>query len=184
LATGYLAGASAQTADVRPAEGRPDVEQLKTAFSRFPAGVVVVTSAFPGGEFVGATVSSFTSLSFTPPLVALGLAEQSKTLSAILERGHFAVHIVAEPQCQVAMHFASKSADKFDTMPHEVSRYGVPLLTAFESRLECVLDCAHPAGDHQLLIGRIHEIVIGEQDTSAVVWFQRGFRLVDPTSAT
>jgi 3-hydroxy-9,10-secoandrosta-1,3,5(10)-triene-9,17-dione monooxygenase reductase component len=183
VTTGYSVDACARAVDICPEEEQPDIEQLKSAFGRLPAGVAVVTSALPDGEFVGATVSSFTSLSFDPPLVVLGLAEQSKTLAAILGRGHFGVHIVAAPQRDLAMRFASKSPDKFASVSHEVSRYGVPILTEFETRLECALEHAQPAGDHQLLIGRVRDVVVCKQNTSAAVWFQRAFHLIDPASA-
>ena len=157
-------------------EAPPDIAQLKAAFSRLPAGVVVVTSGSPCGELVGATVSSFTSLSFAPPLVLLGLANESKTLSVILGHVHFAVHVVAEPQRHLAMRFASSGAHKFEAIAYDLSSCGVPILTDFETRLLCRLERAQTAGDHHLLIGRVIDVALGQREVQPVAWFQKAFR--------
>ncbi|WP_234618037.1 MULTISPECIES: flavin reductase family protein [Rhizobium/Agrobacterium group] len=166
-----------------PPEKCPDIEDLKGAFSRLPAGVVVITSTSPCGEFAGATVSSFTSLSFKPPLVVFGLAQRSTTLSAILSHGHFAAHVVAEPQQDLAMRFASSSTDKFNGVGFELSPFGVPLLTQFDTFFQCVLERAQPAGDHQLLVGRVLNVSLAGRNTMPVAWLQRSFHVCERAAA-
>ncbi|MBP1861469.1 flavin reductase family protein [Rhizobium herbae] len=161
----------------------PDVEDLRSAFGRLPSGVVVVTSTSPCGEFAGATVSSFTSLSFKPPLVVFGLAQRSTTLSAILSHGHFAVHVVAEPQQDLAMRFASSGTGKFNDVDFRLSPFGVPLLTQFDTFLQCSLERAQLAGDHQLLIGRVLEVSLAGQNSKPVAWLQRRFHVCERHSA-
>jgi 3-hydroxy-9,10-secoandrosta-1,3,5(10)-triene-9,17-dione monooxygenase reductase component len=154
---------------------RPSVERLRSALGQLPSGVVVVTSTSPCGELAGATVSSFSSLSFAPPLVVFGLAKSSKTLSAILGHGHFAVHLVAEPQRHLAIHFASSGSDKFADLSFRLSPYNVPLLSEFDTLLQCGLERAQPAGDHQLLIGRVLDVSLGTGELAPVAWFKRNF---------
>ncbi|MCF1460634.1 flavin reductase family protein [Agrobacterium vitis] len=161
----------------------PDIDNLKIAFGQLPSGVVIVTSQGCGGEMVGATVSSFTSLSFTPPLVMLGLAQSSTTLSAILDHGHFAVHVVAEPQQDIAMRFASSRADKFSDIDFKLSPSGVPILSEFDTCFHCALERAQSEGDHQLLIGRIVDVSTVERDTTPVAWFNRRFHICEPRPA-
>ncbi|MGV1822368.1 flavin reductase family protein [Agrobacterium tumefaciens] len=161
----------------------PDFEDLRSAFSRLPSGVVVVTSTSPCGAFAGATVSSFTSLSFKPPLVVFGLAQSSTTLSAILSHGHFAVHVVAEPQQDLAMRFASSGNNKFNDVDFRLSPFGVPLLTQFDTFFQCAVDRAQPAGDHQLLIGRVLEVSLAGQSSKPVAWLQRRFHVFERHSA-
>ncbi|WP_321927463.1 flavin reductase family protein [Paraburkholderia guartelaensis] len=160
-------------------ESQIDKQHLKDAFSRVPAGVVVVTSRNSDGELAGATVSSFSSLSFDPPLISLALSQRSKTLSAIVGHGHFAVHVVAEPQRSIAMWFASDVADKFDSVDYSLSADGVPLLKQFETALQCKLESAQSAGDHQLLIARILQVDLSDQDSAPVAWLRRGFHMCE-----
>jgi 3-hydroxy-9,10-secoandrosta-1,3,5(10)-triene-9,17-dione monooxygenase reductase component len=162
-----------------PAETFLDIHDLKAAFGRLPSGVVIVTSRSSLGDMVGATVSSFTSLSFTPPLVMLGLAQSSATLSAILHHGHFVVHVVAEPQQDLAMRFASRSPDKFSDIDFKLSPSGVPVLTEFDTCFHCTLERSDIAGDHQLLIGRVINVSTAEQHATPVAWFQRRFHVCE-----
>ena len=46
-----------------------DLRALRDAFSRFATGVTIVTGRKPGGEPVGVTVNSFSSVSLSPPLL-------------------------------------------------------------------------------------------------------------------
>jgi 3-hydroxy-9,10-secoandrosta-1,3,5(10)-triene-9,17-dione monooxygenase reductase component len=181
-----MASNTAQLSD--PVDGStekcPDIHDLKSAFGQLPSGVVIVTSKGCNGDVVGATVSSFTSLSLTPPLVMLGLAQSSTTLSAILNHGHFAVHVVAAPQQDIAMRFASSRTDKFSNIHFKLSPFGVPILSDFDTYFQCDLEQAQPAGDHQLLIGRIVDVTTAERDTAPVAWFQRRFRVCETQSAT
>ncbi|KAA6487795.1 flavin reductase family protein [Agrobacterium rhizogenes] len=171
------------TAQDSRSEVCPDIESLRSAFSQLPSGVVVITSTGSCGEFAGATVSSFTSLSFKPPLVVFGLSQNSTTLSAILGHGHFAVHVVAEPQQDLAMRFASSGADKFNGVDLRLSPFGVPLLTQFDTCFQCTLERAQPAGDHQLLIGRVLNVSLAAQNATPVAWLQRRFHVCERLSA-
>ncbi|EUB99997.1 flavin reductase domain protein FMN-binding protein [Rhizobium sp. CF080] len=163
-------------------EDYPSKETLKAAFGQLPSGVVVVTSIAADNEFAGATVSSFNSLSFDPPLVALGLAQTSKTLAAILGFQHFAVHFVSEANRDLALRFASGSTSKFKDVSCKLSRNGVPLLAGFHTSIECVLDSAQIAGDHQLLIGRVLSASVGDDCGGPVAWFRRGFHSCLPVA--
>ncbi|MCM2476469.1 flavin reductase family protein [Rhizobium sp. CG5] len=164
-------------------ERSPDIEDLKGAFSRLPSGVVVITSTSACGEFAGATVSSFTSLSFKPPLVVFGLAQSSATLSAILSHGHFAAHVVAEPHQDLAMRFASSGTDKFNGVDFKLSPFGVPLLTQFDTYFQCTLERAQPTGDHQLLVGRVLDVSLAGRNATPVAWLQRSFHVCERVTA-
>ncbi|MGR6429714.1 flavin reductase family protein [Rhizobium sp. PAMB 3174] len=169
---------------VRSSDAFPSLETLKAAFGQLPSGVVIVTSVGPAGEPTGATVSSFSSLSFSPPLVALGLADSSKTLAAILNHRHFAVHFVSEPNRDVALRFASSAGNKFDGVAWTLSEKGVPLLADFHTSIECVLDSTHAAGDHQLLTGRVISASVDQEPGAPVAWFRRGFHSCQPLAAS
>ncbi|WP_260690430.1 flavin reductase family protein [Rhizobium leguminosarum] len=156
---------------------------MKDAFGRLPSGVVIVTSISTDGRFTGATVSSFSSLSFDPPLVVLGLAQRSKTLQAILQSTRFAAHIVSEPNRALALRFASDRDDKFEGLSSTLSQNGVPLLPGFNTSIECILDSSQTAGDHQLLIGRVLSTAIDDEVGSPVAWFRRDFHSCLPFAA-
>ena len=47
----------------------PAVRAFRDTLGMFPTGVTVITARAPGGEPIGLTVSSFNSVSLTPPLI-------------------------------------------------------------------------------------------------------------------
>jgi flavin reductase (DIM6/NTAB) family NADH-FMN oxidoreductase RutF len=58
-----------EQAQLAPANG-VDPGLFRLVLGHFPTGVAVVTAAGPDGQPVGMAVSSFTSVSLEPPLVA------------------------------------------------------------------------------------------------------------------
>ncbi|MGV2019387.1 flavin reductase family protein [Agrobacterium radiobacter] len=160
----------------------PSRNALKDVFGRLPSGVVIVTS-IAEDQPTGATVSSFSSLSFDPPLVVFGLAQKSKTLQAILHSRKFAAHIVSEPNRELALRFASDAHDKFEGLACTLSQNGVPFLPGFDASIECSLDSTQTIGDHQLLIGRVLATSINDEVSAPVAWFRRDFHSCVPFAA-
>jgi 3-hydroxy-9,10-secoandrosta-1,3,5(10)-triene-9,17-dione monooxygenase reductase component len=72
---------------------------------RFPHGVAVV-AVETGGQQVGLTVSSLTSLSLDPPLLGFAVARQAAMHELLLTAGAFSVSLLAEGQDRIAEHFA------------------------------------------------------------------------------
>ena len=56
--------------------------ELRDAFGLFPTGVAVITARTPDGVRLGATVSSFNSVSLDPPLVHFSLGRNANSLAA------------------------------------------------------------------------------------------------------
>ena len=99
---------------------------------------------------MGATVSSFASLSLDPPLVSIGLIEGSGLLRSIRQSGRLAINLLAHDQSEIAMQFAGRSEDRF----HGISWVwdnGLPHLNGIASYVACEVDSDIPAGDHAMI---------------------------------
>ena len=70
-----------------PDQGR----MLRDVLGLFPTGVAVITAVSPEGERLGATVSSFNSVSLTPPLILFSMAKTAKSFPASLWRRTYPV---------------------------------------------------------------------------------------------
>lgn len=156
-------------------------ERFRDALAALPAGVVVLTSLGCTGEFAGATVSAFMSLSMDPPLVLLSLKSGTRTADAIRSCNGFAAHIVGERHRELALEFAGGGARKFDAVEYTLSETGIPILGDFDTVLRCSLYAEHPGGDHVIFIGQVEEIVMREGGSPAV-WFDRRFHVLPPAS--
>ncbi|MEM6563170.1 MAG: flavin reductase family protein [Pseudomonadota bacterium] len=125
----------------------------RDALGHFPTGVTVVTAHAPQG-FVGMTVNSFSSVSLDPPMVLWCLANDSNRYAEFAEATHFAIHVLAEGQSELAWAFA-RSSQAFDALTVNVNEAGVPVFAECLARFECATAQRHAAGDHQIVVGHV-----------------------------
>lgn len=88
-------------------------QDFRQVLGHYPSGVCVITARTPLGELTGMAVSSFTSVSLDPPLVAFFPAKTSSSWPKIAEAGHFCVNILAQNQRALCRQFATSGHDKY-----------------------------------------------------------------------
>lgn len=139
---------------------RPDLTsaRFRTVLGHFPTGIVAVTSRDASGRPMGMAVSSFTSVSLTPPLVAFLPGATSTTFPAIAERGTFNVNILAEGQEEICRAMSASGGDKFAGVPWRPGTHGDPVIDGVVAWIACTIDAVHPAGDHHIVIGRVGDL--------------------------
>lgn len=139
-----------------PATPAFDPRELRDALGCFATGIAVVTACAPGGEFVGLTVNSFSSVSLEPPLVLWSLDRASPSLGAFSAASHYAVNVLAADQMALSQQFATRAADKFAGVDiAAVGAGGAPLLRGCCAWFECVNELRHDGGDHLIFLGRV-----------------------------
>lgn len=131
-------------------------EHFKRALSHYASGITVVTSHDAEGP-VGFTCQSFYSLSVAPPLISFSVMKTSTSYPRIREGGRFAINVLSTSQKDVSNQFARKGTEKWKGIDWKLSGNGNPLITDSLLWLECSLYAEHEAGDHYLVIGRVHE---------------------------
>lgn len=126
---------------------------FRDALGCFATGVTVVTTMTAQGP-LGITVNSFSSLSLDPPLVLWAPAKDSRRYQAFVAAPHFAIHVMAEDQFDLAMSFA-KDGTAFDAAGWSPSDEGVPCLENVLARFECRHHAAYDGGDHKIVVGEV-----------------------------
>ncbi|ATY96492.1 flavin reductase family protein [Streptomyces bacillaris] len=141
---------------------------LRSVLRAHPSGVTVLTATGPSGP-VGVTVTSFTSISAEPALIAVALADTSTTWRKLAHSEHFAIHLLGADQAATALRFATPGADRFapPTAWH-TGPYGVPYLGGCPGRLLCSRHSTVRLGDHHLLVGAVEQVEHGEQGDGLV----------------
>ena len=132
-----------------------DPKRFRQALGCFTTGVTIVTAQEPAGSDVGMTVNSFNSVSLTPPMVLWSLGRSSSNIAAFLEAKHFAVHVLADGQDELATRFATKGIDRFAGLDIERGLSGAPLLTGVAARFECRTAFQYEGGDHVIFVGEV-----------------------------
>jgi flavin reductase (DIM6/NTAB) family NADH-FMN oxidoreductase RutF len=130
---------------------------FREAMSRTAAGVVVVTTDGRGGRS-GATVSSFSSMSLTPPSVLVCLDSVSRTLAAIRENGCFCANVLAQEQSALAEIFARRTdhaEDKFALGAWARLTTGAPALEGAVAQFDCRLAKTFSYASHVIVIGEV-----------------------------
>lgn len=160
----------------------PDIDpgHFRQVLGQFATGVTVVTAAGPDGENVGLAVGSFFSISLDPPLVGFCPAKTSSSYPHIEKAGQFAVNILGQDQQDVCSAFATSKGDKFNGISHTAAPVsGAPLLDGVLAWIDCQLDTVHDAGDHWIVVGRVHELTVA-RDGLPLVFFQGGLGRFTP----
>lgn len=153
-----------------------DDQKFRDAMSTFASGVTVIGLRDGEGRFRGLTVSAFSSVSMTPPMVLVCIARSSMCNEELGTGVYFSVSILAEGQAHLARHFAKSSGNKFGDIPFRFGRTSVPLINDACTQLECVVRQRIEAGDHIVVLG---EVIAAEvTDRPPLVYAQRNFHKV------
>lgn len=144
-----------------------DLEEFRSVLGHFATGVAVVTTLDERGAKTGMTISSFNSVSLDPPLVLWSVAEDSQGYDVFTETQHFAVHVLARHQKDLASLFAQSGGDKFEDLDCRDGLNGIPVLPEFAACFECSTEHIYPGGDHKIIVGRVHRFE--EQDADPLI---------------
>jgi len=132
-----------------------DPVALRRAFGTFLTGVTVITTRDTDGAPRGMTANSFTSVSLDPPLLLVCVGKSAHSYDAFNSSDSFAVNLLHDAQTDVSNLFASKAANKFDTVNHDRIHTGAPVLTDCLTWFDCSVHSRVDAGDHLVLIGEV-----------------------------
>lgn len=139
-------------------------DDYRAVLGRVPTSVAIIT-ALDDEEPVGVAVGSFTSVSLDPALVGFFIARTSTTWPRISPTGGFCANVLSATQEPVCRLFATRGADKFAEQGWHPSTGGRPILEGVTAWLDCEIESETPAGDHDLVLGRITSMgVEGERD--------------------
>jgi flavin reductase (DIM6/NTAB) family NADH-FMN oxidoreductase RutF len=150
-------------------------ETFRQTLARHPAGVAIVTLAGPGGP-AGLTVTSFSSASLEPPLVSFYIGHGSSSWPHIRVTRHFAVNLIGAGQEALAARFARKAEDRFAPPTRwRTGTAGLPLLVDATTHLVCTIHQQVTVGDHELVVGRLVEVAIGQGGDDPLIHHQGQF---------
>jgi 3-hydroxy-9,10-secoandrosta-1,3,5(10)-triene-9,17-dione monooxygenase reductase component len=160
--------------------------RFRDVLGRFASGVTVVT-AVSGGEPVGLTCQSFSSVSLDPPLVLFIPAKTSRAWPLIQRSGKFCVNLLGADQADVSNTMASRGTDKFAEVKWTPSpQTGSPMLDGAIAHIDCTIHQVHEAGDHYVVIGRVVDLVTddgvegAEDDVQPLLFYRGSYRTTDP----
>ncbi len=120
--------------------------QLRDALGQFATGVTIVTTSNAQGAPAGMTVSSFNAVSLDPPLVLWSLGQATALYPVFLRSQHYAIHVLALEQEDLARRFAAKGGDRFAQVDWQPNAEGVPIISGAVAVFECALRHRYAGG--------------------------------------
>jgi 3-hydroxy-9,10-secoandrosta-1,3,5(10)-triene-9,17-dione monooxygenase reductase component len=150
--------------------------EFRRAMGHFATGVTVVTSIDEDGEPVGTTASAVSSLSLDPPLMLACFDLESLTLRAIRGHGAFVVNVLAAPQQHLSANFARRGlAAAWSGVKHHRGPTGSPRIDGVLAALECTVENSLPGGDHEIVIGRVHDVEVSYDDDAPLLHWRGSY---------
>jgi flavin reductase (DIM6/NTAB) family NADH-FMN oxidoreductase RutF len=134
-----------------------DPGHLRRVFSAFPSGVTAV-AALVDGQPVGIAASSFTPVSLDPPLVSVCVAHSSTTWPVLRGSTRLGVSVLSADQEAAGRQLATRGIDRFAGLGWSATPDGAVLLDGASAWLECGLDQQVRAGDHDIVVLRVHDL--------------------------
>jgi flavin reductase (DIM6/NTAB) family NADH-FMN oxidoreductase RutF len=157
---------------------------FRHALGLFPTGVAVVTAIAGDGERIGATVSSFNSVSLSPPLVLFSIARTAKSFAAWAEATTYAINILHEHQDDMSTRFARALTDKWQGLKPVIGETGALLVPGALVAFECENYARYDGGDHLILVGRVQALTTTTMhDPRPLVFYRGSYQKIERTEA-
>ncbi|HLG65403.1 MAG TPA: flavin reductase family protein [Ktedonosporobacter sp.] len=154
-----------------------DLALKKQALRMLTYGLYVVMCN-DGGEVNAFTANWLTQVSFDPPLLAVSVENNTKSLPMILRSRQFTVNVLHAGQRDLAGKLgksALKSPDKMQGIQYSIEPEGFPILSVALSWIACEVRQVTPAGDSTLLVAEVVNAGVlaeGEPLTMAAAGFR------------
>lgn len=132
-------------------------DPIKEALNRMPYGFYAITSR--SDDDANAMVANWVmQASFTPRLIALGLATKSHSHGLISEGGLFAINLFNKDDQEAMMPFTKARAKRPEKMAEAsfspAPETGCPVLEGAAAYIECkVVQIIDIGGDHDIVVG-------------------------------
>lgn len=156
----------------------PEAAALREAMGTFPTGVTVLTSGH-GDESEGMTANAVISVSLSPLLFLVSVHRETRIAPRIKETGCYAVSLLSANQEGLSRLFASPERSSglsaVRSLGGGYGRTGAPLAAGALAAIECELEAVYPGGDHELFLGRVVAVHLGDTRRGPLVFHEGGY---------
>ena len=125
-------------------------QNFKKTLSKFATGITVIATS-KNSILYGKTISSFSSLSLTPPLVLFSIDIKSSKLNIFKNAKFISVNVLSKKQKFISDNFAKNNPEWKDIEYHLLEN-GNPIIKNCISNLDCKIIDKIKKGDHLIFI--------------------------------
>jgi flavin reductase len=162
-----------------------DASALRSAMSHFPTGVTVLTSG-QEENVEGMTANAVISVSLDPLLFLVSVHKDARINPRIKEEGYFAISLLADDQEGLSRLFASPERSSglpaLRSLGGGYGSTGAPLAAGALAAIECELEDIYYGGDHDLFLGRVVEVRLGDTRKGPLIFHEGTYPSLKPPS--
>jgi flavin reductase (DIM6/NTAB) family NADH-FMN oxidoreductase RutF len=147
---------------------------LREAFGHFPTGVIAIAAEVDGVR-VGLAASTFVPVSLDPPLVSFCVQNTSETWPKLKDLPVLGISVLGESHDSAAKTLAAKTGDRFAGLDTTSSDRGAVFIHGTSVWLESAIEQVVPAGDHSIVVLRVHQLTVHD-DIAPIVFHRSTFR--------
>lgn len=147
---------------------------LREAFGHFPTGVIAIAAEVDGVR-VGLAASTFVPVSLDPPLVSFCVQNTSTTWPKLKDLPFLGISVLGEAHDSAAKTLAAKTGDRFAGLDTRTSERGALFIHGTSVWLESAIEQEVLAGDHTIVVLRVHDITVHD-DVAPIVFHRSAFR--------
>jgi flavin reductase (DIM6/NTAB) family NADH-FMN oxidoreductase RutF len=146
-----------KTEDFETGDVGLDPKDLRRVFGAYPTGVTAL-AALVDGVPVGMAANSFTSVSLDPPLVSVCVSTTSQTWPVLRRAVRLGVSVLGHEQEEASRSLAARGVDRFAGLTWRPTSDGAVLLGGVSAWLDCSVEREIRAGDHEIVLLRVHRL--------------------------
>lgn len=154
-----------------------DANAKKQVLRTFTYGLYAVSCANEG-EVNMFTANWLTQISFDPPLVAVSVENDSKSLGMILRSRAFIVNVYRAGERELAGKLgksAIQHPDKLNGIEYDLGANGCPILRDALAWVACDVRHTAPAGDSTLVVAEVTDVGM-QREGQPLTMSEAGFR--------
>lgn len=152
------------------------MNEVAELFRRLSYGVYVVGVA-DGKQHNVFTAAWVMQASFEPLLLALSINQEHASYPVLKAGGGFTVNVLKQGQQDLARRFGTRSGrdeDKLAGIRWRPGRTGAPILEDALAYFDCELSRGMPAGDHELVLGRVTDGKVLDLNSAPLTYADTG----------
>jgi flavin reductase (DIM6/NTAB) family NADH-FMN oxidoreductase RutF len=153
-------------------------EDKKQVLRKMTYGLWVMSTA-AGSDMEASTVTWVTQMSFVPPLVGVGVRQNSHLHEVVERSSHFALHLIVDDRKDLAETFIKPTEikdGKIGGLNYKMGLLsGAPILEGFPAWMELKVIEIVKRGDHSMVVGEVIDAEILDAECKPLVLASTGW---------